>query len=143
MRLSNTQAVSRPEPSDRNGTAQTIVYGANSVAPHAQTTRASYTVPANRKAVVEASFVQMIRDSAAAAASIVQASFYYTKSGGSAQQVINAFSGSNVLWSGDHFGIGWSLRLFAGDVIDLRTSDVSTGGTNTFNLFARATEYDS
>lgn len=143
MRLSNIQAMSRPEPSDRNGTAQTIVYGANGVTPHAQTVRASYTVPAGRKAVVEASFCQMYRDNVAAPVNIVTASLYYTKSGGAAQQVLNAFSGNNTLWSGDHVYEGWSLRLFAGDAITLYTSDASTGGTNTFNLFARATEYDA
>lgn len=130
----------RPFYFDRTPLTVRVIFFAEGVAPHATTIRATYTVPANRKAFAEA--VQL---------SIARA----TAPGTDGRAVINLRSDSGTflaanLWEEDNAAkdrvdltFGATMTRLAGDEVAIDTSDVAITGTVNYNGVATITEYDA
>jgi hypothetical protein len=106
-------------------------YGNWAVNPHADTTRASYTVPANRRAVLTGCMCHILRVTVAAPVGNAAIYVISTIGGGGFYSCIAELLTNNIgdqqtaLFSGQ----AW---LTAGDTVELHTLDISTGGTVTY-----------
>jgi len=116
-------------------------YGTWGLAPHGDTTRASYTVPTGRKAVLTAAFVHLIRVTAPAPAGEAAIYVYVIYNGGSSyyllQDVFNTGAGQQA--SLTHGGM---IFLVAADSVELHTLDASTGGTMAYRGHFNLVEFD-
>ena len=133
----------RPSPGDRNPSNKVPAYAATGVAPAVATSRATYTVPAGRKADVETILLQINRATAAGTPGLFQGYLQYTPSGGSAVTIASTQSITNTVGQGDEVNEAPSLTLLAGDNIQLWTVDASTTGTVNYTLSVVLTEYDA
>jgi hypothetical protein len=128
----------RPHYYDRNPAIQHVIYAATGVAPHGGTSRATYTVPSGKKAIVEAAHVAVTRQTAAAPVGLI--SFRLTIAGanlGSLYYMRNAVGDYEQLT--DLTG-----GLFpAGTAFDLDTTDASTGGTCAYHGGVKIMEFDA
>jgi len=122
-----------------NFTTDNEVYTAANVAPHAITTRWTYTVPANRVAIVANCDLLIMRDAAPTTASLA-----FTE--------LIAAGTARVLWVGEisstvgesHSGfLGWSAILRAAQTLVANDSDGSTGGTHVFIESANIMEFNT
>lgn len=119
------------------------VVAIGSTAPHADTVRWTYTVPANRFAIVELLHLKNKRDTAAAPAGSLSNYVGYTVSGGTEQVLINTQHFAAAVDAGDSATWGSEMRLATGDRLRGRTSDTSTGGASFYYNIMKATEYDA
>lgn len=118
-------------------------YNVAAVAPHAVTTRWTYTVPAGRFCVLESAYAWALRDAAAAPAGLVIALVQYTPSGGVSNRVVTAAFLNAAVDTNRQMNWGSELRMKAGDKLEGVTLDLSTGGTVFYSLSAIGTEYDA
>ena len=127
---------------DRNPTTENLVWGPTGLAPHGPTLRWYYEVPMDAKAFVELLSVYVIRDEVAApegsAASWVELKPY----GGSSDVILAARLITNSVGDNDRADIGQTLTLNAGDRIEGKTGDDSTGGKCRYHVVMKATEFD-
>lgn len=133
MRVFNVQQVARPAYIDRTPGNATQVYGLTSVAPHAATQRASFTVPANRRAAFEDAFVDVHRQTAAGTPALFKNEVGFTASGGSRGVLAKAAGASNVVDAYVNDKLPATKYLQAGDAVDSTTADASTTGTIEYN----------
>jgi hypothetical protein len=143
MRTYNSQQIARPEWWDRNPITNSIQYVATGVAPHGATQRASYTVPAGKKAYVDMVLLTVRRDLAAGAAALAAAYATYTPSGGTETRLFQQGDFQNTVNAGQQATITQFGFLGVGDAVKLYTLDASTGGTYTYLIGAKITEYDA
>lgn len=138
----STPASSRAQWYDRNPLAILNTSSLGGVAPHATTTRFTYTVPAGRKALVEVGFVLTERGTAAATAADAGAELVITV-GATTAFAVDARVNSNVVGAlAELFG-GLNLSLLSGNSIAGQDFDASTTGTMTFVQTMKATEFDA
>ena len=144
MRVGPQPIIARPAWYDRNPTTLVDSF-TGSAAPHAPTTRISYTVPAGKKAIVETLAAKVIRMAAASTPELVTAQFLLTPSGGEERVLLGAYltSAQNSPKDSDSLGIGPSLTLFPGDYIRGITFDLSTGGLVYYVLILKLTVFDA
>lgn len=103
-----------------------FVYAANGVAPHAGTTRWTYTTPTSRATRVEALHLGMMRATAPGAAALTNA-LIWSATGTARYIELQEITAAVGAMTRDLLGeCGW---LAAGDVIFATTQDFSTGGT--------------
>lgn len=127
---------------DRNPVKVAALYS-NTVAPHAATERFSYTVPVGKKCVIEITNVSVTRTTVAAAPAEFQASI--TDRTGA----VHVFTYAQVCGSGNIVGdylkdnIGSTIVLKAGDIVASHTLDASTGGTVTYRISLKGTEFNA
>src|SRR6266498_1442308 len=140
MRIVTSAAAGRPVYYDRNPAIRWALYNVDTVAPHVDTTRAAYTVPAGKKAYAEATFAQVIRAAAAAAAARAYAAIRYTPSGGTIAQFVRVLISTNGVGDKDSMQGGSFSFLATGDLVELAPGDGSTGGTVDYRLTLKATE---
>lgn len=105
--------------------SQTGNYNAGGVAPHAATTRWTYTVPTNRAAQIESALVAILRTAAAAPVGTTFATVTAT-----GVSLLYATDISNAVGAFTSQQQGESGFLNAGDVLLGQTFDGSTGGTH-------------
>lgn len=122
---------------DRNPSSASIQYVANGVAPHTDTVRASYTVPTGKKGFIEACMAKVLRETVAAPVGIAEAFIFV------GARLIEAATLGNVVGSSDSVALGQSGWLGAGSVVQLRTADVSTGGTVSYYVSAKVAEFNA
>lgn len=109
--------------------------------PSSDSSLISYTVPAGRKAVLTASMLNWYRKTVATTAGIVE--FYI-------QTTINAVAGKVIYIETIRNVIGDYITYFnpgliymnSGDTIDVRRSDLSTGGTADYIATCYLVEFD-
>jgi len=135
--------ISRPAWYDRNPEPGWGVYFAAAVAPHALTTRWSYTVPTGKKTFLEAILCWLMRAGAAATVGRVYALIQYLEGGVSGPYLAYASIRTNSVGDGDSGNLGQSIIMVAGDIIRCQTSDGSTGGAVDYNTGFKATEFDA
>jgi len=143
VRIGTPSAVARPAWHDRNPTTRADHYWGQNVAPHAVTTRLTYTCPAGKKAMVEVIMVRVRRASAATTLGTCGTYTMVTPSGGGTKEIVDAFINDNTVNARDQSAIGASLVMIAGDVLDLKTYDNSTGGTCDYFVCYKLTEFDA
>lgn len=102
------------------------------VGPHIATTRATYTVPAGRVAIVQFANVSALRVSAPGASGIIEVYCQYTPNGGTAQNVVFSFLNSAVVGAFAQSILGTPFYMFEADKITVGDLDQSTGGTMNF-----------
>lgn len=135
--------IGRPAWYDRNPASKADIWTGAGVAPHAATTRKTYTCPAGKKAMVEVLELSVIRETAATTVGTAQAYVTITPSGGSAIVCIAAWIRTNTVADRNDAFLGASMLLFPGDRIDLMTLDLSTGGTCAYFVCYKITEFDA
>lgn len=115
------------------------------VAPHADTVRATRTVPSGSKAFLELCQLKLIIVTAATTAGNKEANAAFTPSGGTTTNLAQAYltSDENTVANRDQVVFGTSMLLLPGDVLDLRTADAGTGGTVRYFAFGKLTEFDA
>jgi len=123
---------------DRNPIERAISYTNDAVGPHGFTTRASYTVPAGKKAIVHTGFAQITRNGAPTTAD--KATIYLTLASG---ETIRLSLRSATIGATEHAEISPFALAKAGTVISIATSDVSTGGTHCMDALITLTEIDA
>jgi hypothetical protein len=143
MRLSNAQAVARPVYYDRNQIPRLNSFSISGAAPHGSTQRWLYTVPAGKKAFIEWLQLSTHRDTAAAPVAPSQVWFTLVLASGPAAIFMLLEHADNTLQLQRHaeqtsFGL-----MVAGDQMSGNTVDTSTGGTQTYNLVGKLTEFDA
>jgi len=143
VRVGTPSAVARPAWYDRNPISRIDHYWGLTVAPHALTTRLTYTVPAGKKAILEALQVRCIRRTAATTVGLVYAVAYITPSGASEKELLDCYLFTNNVGDKDGQALQGTVTLFAGDVLGLKTYDGSTGGTVDYFLAYKLTEFDA
>lgn len=142
MKVGNLLA-SRPNWYDRNPSA----FGFNSVrqavAPAAPTQRFNYTVPANKKAIVEAGVASICRLTAAGVVGNVGADLTYAfNTGGTAYMPI-AWAVNNSLGIMTRADMSLQTLMLAAETITGNDRDESTGGTCTIIISLKLTQYDA
>lgn len=136
-------AVARPAEYDRSPGTIRNSYAAGDVAPHATTTRWTYTVSSGKRSRILVGQVMMARQTAGGVAGRTAMRVLVTPSGGSAGAAMhiadytNAVNSPNVVpYSGGGF-------LNPGDVASGDTEDTSTGGLVTYSTSMFNTEFDT
>lgn len=138
-----TVLASRPQYYDRSPAQNAFQYVAATIAPHATTARFTYTVPANRKAMIGFLTIEAMRDGAAGAAGAAGANITITPSGSSAKDILDVRQINNNVGTPIDAAVSGNAILLAGDAFTGNTFDLSTGGTYTYALGAQAIEFDS
>ena len=128
---------------DRNPKTVTLSYVASGVAPHSATQRATYTVPAGRKARVTTAKIAHIRTTAATTAGLTQAYAVLTPVTAAAGNLYLVQALNGAVGAGDELNAQGQAVLLAGDTLALYTSDVSTGGAVNYDLYLHLTEFDA
>ena len=115
-------------PRERSGASIADFYQDNNLAPHADTTRFTYTVAAGKRAIVELLDINLFRNVAASSAGLAGAYFEVQPSGGSFANVFRVEFLDNTANYRVKDSLAPQLWLFAGDAIRARTYDGSTLG---------------
>lgn len=143
MRITSSQAAARPAYFDRNSVPTAFGHATVGAAPHAETIRASYTVPAGKKAWVGTVWLYEERSTAAAPAAKMWSALKYTPFGGTIRYIdesILATNGVNDIV--DRTVTGFEF-MASGDKLDLVSADQSTGGTSSPFGTVKYTEFDA
>lgn len=127
---------------DRNALRKDIAYNA-AVGPHADTQRQRYTVPAGKKAVMFGYGLSVQRYTAAGTASWAFIDVVINKSQGDELAVGFVQINSNTVAVQQYASLATYVLLKAGDTVDIRTADISTGGTCMFQGHCSIIEYDA
>lgn len=140
--LNENATAGRPAWYDRNPAGQNNIY-TNTVAPHAETDRWTYTVPSNKKAWLSTVCLQMTRVTVAAPIGKYYALMYYQPAGGSNFAFLYISSFANVAGDERLLTISPQMGLIAGDRLDCATQDLSTGGTVEYFEAATVATFDA
>lgn len=135
-----SKSYARPQWFDRNPLPASIGFHASAVAPHGNTVRATYTVPASRKAWIASIFFNVVRLTVAAPAGEVILQAEAPTAGTSAAIIV---LGSNGVGDRASDGFGQSITLLATQIVRVITQDTSTGGTCRYDEDVQITEYDA
>jgi len=128
---------------DRNPACKVGVWSGSGVAPHAATQRLSYTVPSGKKAIIEVLECSVIRKTAATTAGVMQGYAVLTPYGGPPTTFLVAWIETNTVDARSDRFLGGAVTLFAGDVLALKTLDLSTGGTGSYFQAYKGTEFSA
>lgn len=128
---------------DRNPVSQGKSYSATGVAPHADTQRWTYTVPNGKKVMLETSLAQVVRITAAAPVGLAKAAVNLTPLSVTSVFTTGVFHNKNGVGDSENAFMGCGAQLQAGEIIEARTQDGSTGGTMLYNIQVKLTEFDA
>lgn len=127
---------------ERNSITRVLYNSQQLIGPHALTVRATYTVPAGRRAVLTATHLWKVRNTAAAPIGEWRASLRLTVN--AVQCTLRSLSSwDNTLLIPTNQDTPEAVFLNAGDIIDLLTFDGSTGGTCSYVVGASYVEFDA
>jgi len=111
--------------------------------PHGLVTRVTYTVPANRRAIISGVIADFLRTAVAAPASIHYATLYFWPSGGAAVRIRELYSGDNTLYNLEQIDVQFDMHLVAGDKIYIDCQNSDTGGAFREYMSIWGLEYDA
>jgi len=143
VRVGTPSAVARPDWYDRNPITHVGGWTGLDVAPHSQTPRFTYTVPAGKKAMVEILHGLIMRKTAATTLDNAEVWWQIYPGGGGGVTVITQILHSNTVGNKDTQALGPSLTLLPADQLRCYTIDVSTGGTHDWSVGYKITEFDA
>jgi hypothetical protein len=112
------------------------------LAPHSLTTRLTYTVPADKQAVVSSLFVGWETDAVGSVVGRCEVRYNITPSGGSAVEIFNGLYVSDTVGQILQWTIPVRYHLVAGDLIEVSTLQPGTGGTVDWFIGAIIQEFD-
>jgi len=142
MRIGNLNQ-GRPEFYDRNPANKSQNFEAGGVAPHGTTSRWAYTVPSLRMGVCTDVSTFTARNTVAGAVDKAYAYVQYTPALGFAARLLGSRNYGNTVGSFKEFSIGCQVYLLAGDSLEGKDEDLSTGGTCEFREDALVFEFDA
>jgi hypothetical protein len=128
---------------DRNPVEKALVYTAATVAPHADMTRWTYTVPSGKKFMLQTGLCTIYRDAAAAVAGQGSARVRVTPSGGSTCVISAADVWVVTYGAGETRVAGTNVVVLAGGVMDAVSSDGANGGSCQIRLTAQGVEFNA
>jgi len=129
---------------DRKPVSNADQYIAAAVAPHAPIVRVGYTCPSDKRALVEVLQAKVTRDVVAAPAGLAQAWWTITPNGETVRRnIAHAGIVTNIVGDQDKAMIGTTLVLYPGDLMEGMTADGSTGGSCTYVLGYKLSEFDA
>lgn len=128
---------------DRNPQHQLNSYVFLQVAPHATTTRWSYTVPSGKKAFIEFITCMVHKSIVSTSADNAVAQIRITPSGGSATIILITLIRTSAVGSRDRGDIGQGPILLAGDLIEAQTYDINADGNVDYAVVSKITEFDA
>jgi hypothetical protein len=134
---------SRAQWYDRNPLSKGFSYALDGVAPHGNTARWTYTVPAGRKALIEAATCEIMRQTAAAPVGLYYAEIIANLNDASFPRFINVISLDNTVGGRAGQSLNCATILQAGEIITGQTGDPSTAGTVAYRLTCKLTEFDA
>lgn len=120
-----------------------LAYEGFSIAPHSDTVRASYTVPANKIFRVDLLSIQLIRISTPSSIGHSWGSVSITEFGGASVITFKRSLFTLVEGSDIHEAVSPKIILEAGDYIKLHTADFSTIGNVIYQLYMHGVEVDA
>ncbi len=123
---------------DRAPTPQVFEFQGGAVAPHTDTSRFGYTVPAGRKAFIVHLVATISRATVAAPVGSYGAHF-----GGLGANLAWLRTRKNTVDAAEVLALPTSLTLNAGQVLSGLTFDGSTGGTVDYQINAALVEFDA
>lgn len=143
MRLFNVRS-GRAVYYDRNPADISLGFSGTDVVPHAETQRASYTVPTDKKAFLEQGITDMVRTAAAGTPGQSITFMQHTPDGGSAISYLQARLTPNFNSIGDRDKqlVGTSLLILEADLLEIVTQDLAVTGTVTYATALKLTEFD-
>ena len=139
----SSYAVARPMYWDRNAVETSNAYEGNNLAPHADTTRFTYTVAASRKTFLDTAFIQIVRTSAYASLGEARVGMFVTPSGGTETCIMRQSIIIATTYVYQQFTMGGSVLMTAGTILKATTSDGSGGGTVSFQAHAHYIAFDA
>jgi hypothetical protein len=110
---------------------------------HGITVQDTYTVPANKVAHITGAQIHVLQRSTPSTVFNGAAEIRLTKSGGSAQYLMRTTFRLSTVDDIVQLQNNLDLWIEAGDVIDIRTTDLSSGGNPSFNVIGVVQEYDA
>jgi len=132
----------RPAEYDRNPATKLNNYLSTAVAPHASTSRWSYTVPAAKKSKIGHGQANLLRDVASGTPGVAVAYINITPSGGAASTLAYSTGTAGGANTGQNTVVGGGQYLEAGDSAEAKSADPSTGGSYVIALLMTITEFD-
>lgn len=132
----------RGRPEDRNPLGISYSFASGSIAPHADTTRWTYTVPANRRFILNEAYAHLCRTALAGAAGAISVNILVNQGAGNIY-VARLYDLNNYVGDTMQLVIPAGLVLLAGHYIYATTSDTSTGGTVLYTVTLTGFEYDA
>ncbi len=140
---SNPQFTPVPVWYDRNPVRKGFKVEASNMAPHGLTLQGSYTVPVGKKAILSSAQVTAYRTTAATTAGMI--SLYVVDAFDIDPEYFILRALFNLPLVGDSYNesIGLFLLLTAGDIISLKSFDLSEGGLLFINMTCSITEFDA
>lgn len=131
---------SRLSPIDRNNTiVESVGYAAAAIGPHALTTRASYTVPNARSALVVNATMDQVRTTVATTVGRVK--IQYGKSTAGARHAVTSFN--LAAGTSAHDSRGQNMYFTLNGIVQLDTEDLSIGGAVDYNAQLSIVEFDA
>ncbi len=128
---------------ERNPVMITAQYAADNIAPHGLTQRWIYTVPAAKKAIVESLYTMLGRSVVGAPGAMAFARIQLTPSGVASAIISESRIYTNVVGDKWIVSLACNLLMCAGDVMSGITIDQSTGGTFSYIITMKATQFDA
>ncbi len=127
-----------------DGTGDPLEFQFNALAaPHAETVRATYTVPPGKVVLINSSSMFLGRVAAAAPTLSAHAHIRLTRDNGKIIQISHLHFQSTTTSIGYVMSLIHNLIMTTGDNLVLITSDASTGGVIDYNAVVAMTEFDS
>jgi len=133
--------ISRPAWYDRNSTPKADTFDALRD-PHSIVTRITYTVPANKVAMVELLEQRSQRDEVATTPGNVITRWIYTIYGEPEVNIMDTRHKGNAVGDTAEKQLGAALMLFTGDILEGKTADTSTAGKISYKMAYKLTEFD-
>lgn len=126
---------------DRTPTFLTKRYEATLIAPHVQAVRWTYTVPANKRAVLQEAHIFIVRSGVAIGADYAEAQLSI-QSGGIFSRFIHVAFIDNTGGKAFYTDTQTTIYLDTGQIMQAITADASNGGTLDYYVNAFIMEYD-
>lgn len=126
---------------DRGATPVSRGFLSGTLAPHSETLRLTYTVPADTLSVLNSISLGMSRFASASPSNLHRIFVHLNKFGASDSIIFHLFSLDNTVALEQQDNISPQTILAAGDVIEVFTLDVSIGGLILYHAEMLATEF--
>jgi hypothetical protein len=118
-------------------------YNSEGVAPHAETSRATYTVPAGRIGLVGPVSIYVRRNTVAAPVGWIKILVRYDEHvTHNLRNLAELWTKMNVADNERRLDLSVQVWLYEGDMVDIRTTDLGTGGTNDYLVSALVNTFE-
>lgn len=138
-----TTQVARPHFYDRNPVMSIVAFDIGGIGPHGTTNRTSFTVGVGKKAWLDSLFMFQGRSGVAGAPGVVTSRATYTPAGGGATFLVKNETVFNVVGNSKDLILPVEGFMNTGDLVQLQTTDTSTGGTMDYAVSTKTTTFDA